>query len=252
MLISVSDQPASERIHNKFTAVNIKDFGHFRSTILNNAWSPIVWQGGVRKGCNFVSARVCAVDVDYGLTTQEALDTASGLKIIIAPTKSHTSDKQRFRAIMFFEKTITDPGEYQATMKWAIDLFGGDACGDLGRFFYPSKSIRNFEGTHPVMVRAAEIKPPPSGGDDYQLTGRLPFEVRVFFKDGTLCRSGSRHSTIYYVARRLAGLGLPLETVLHMINEAPFSRKRVGGRITDTEIERTVVDAFNREAKTSG
>lgn len=256
MDLSVSREPFYRKSQTRFRTVTVQDKRHFKDIILNTSWSPIVFAGGGRRSSNFLSARVCAVDVDHGLSISSAKSMlrGAGLKSIIATTKSHREGADRFRVIAFFETLITDLKTYEYNITKVISAFGGDACGDGGRYFFPSREIVFDQdgrgvtvGREPVETDAPAAYEPPK----HLARDKLPLRVKMFLK-GHLQPDWSRHATIYYAARVLASCGVPFETVTRTILELDFDRRRVGGYITDSEIERTIADAFDKEAKRNG
>lgn len=114
--------------------------------ILNRVWSPIVWRDGQRRRENFRAARLAVIDVDAGLTLDEARAMCDGRAHIIATTKSHQKDKggvicDRFRVVLFFDRTIKDLREYEYNVSMIQRRFRADVTKDGARFYWPSKLV---------------------------------------------------------------------------------------------------------------
>ena len=110
----------------------------------NYAVSPIEWSGGVRKGCNFFAADWLALDIDNGMSIEEAKKFFWEYKIVIGTTKSHgkKGKNDRYRVFIPFEHTIDCQYIYKGTLKIFIEATEADeACLDLARFFWPCKEI---------------------------------------------------------------------------------------------------------------
>ncbi|NQV36488.1 MAG: hypothetical protein HQ509_00605 [Candidatus Marinimicrobia bacterium] len=106
-------------------------------------YSFIIWKGGNRKSANFSSAQGTVIDVDNGLTIQEAIDRlkVQGLNYIIIPSKSHTAEKHRFHCILFFDKPVYSRTTYQKIATQVITKMFPEADGsvtDAARFIYGS------------------------------------------------------------------------------------------------------------------
>ncbi|MCB0390553.1 MAG: hypothetical protein KDD58_04650 [Bdellovibrionales bacterium] len=120
-------------------------FSDLQKLITTSDWSPIVFKDNYRKGENFLSTDLIVLDVDDGVSLKQAAVRLINHSFIIAPTRSHQQDKNgkccdRFRVILFLEKTITDPEEYKATWKKVSELFPecDQSCKDTARFYYSS------------------------------------------------------------------------------------------------------------------
>lgn len=94
-----------------------------------------------RKQTNFIAAGFLAVDIDHGLSVQNALDDdfVQRYACILYTTASHTEDFPRFRIVFELEVAITDPVKMKNAFTGLIQRFGGDAaCKDSCHMFYGS------------------------------------------------------------------------------------------------------------------
>jgi hypothetical protein len=103
------------------------------------AWSASVFRG-FRLKANFHSADFIAIDVDDGLTIDEAMEICEREKLtsLCLPSPSYTHDNQRFRIIFPLETTISDQRMYDATWSRLREIFPmlDASCSDASRFFY--------------------------------------------------------------------------------------------------------------------
>jgi hypothetical protein len=98
-------------------------------------------KGGWRQQSNFTEAGFLAVDIDHGLTVQNALDDefVQRYASILYTTPSHTEDFPRFRLVFELEVSITDAVKMRNALTGLIMRLGGDtACKDACHMFYGS------------------------------------------------------------------------------------------------------------------
>lgn len=111
------------------------------------SWSPIVFNDSYRKGTNFNSCDIVALDVDGGFSLEQAINQFQNDKHIIATSKNHQKDKNgvisdRYRVLLFLDKDVNSE-EYVKVMKcfkqWHqfIDV----SCVDTARFFFPCDEV---------------------------------------------------------------------------------------------------------------
>jgi hypothetical protein len=96
-------------------------------------------KNGRRKAENFTASDVLAVDVDDGLSLDEAL-AHSYIKdkcSFLYTTPSHTPEQHRFRLVFEIENTITDANDMEHALTGLVAKVGGDkACTDACRMFF--------------------------------------------------------------------------------------------------------------------
>lgn len=132
--------------------VNLDRITKLTQFLVTNTWSPYIYEGRYRKAQNFKEAYFFALDVDKGLTIEEAqrrLETDLKVQYIIAPTKSHTEEAHRFRIIFPLNPKAPLKSKEQVYVLFRIlkKFFpeADDACKDPARLFYPSKSIACYD-----------------------------------------------------------------------------------------------------------
>ena len=98
-------------------------------------------KNGWRQQSNFTEAGFLAVDIDHGLTVQDALEDefVQRYASMIYTTPSHTEEFQRFRIVFELEVVITDAMRMRDALTGLIMRLGGDkACKDACHMFYGS------------------------------------------------------------------------------------------------------------------
>lgn len=97
---------------------------------------------GRRSAKTFVCAGFIAVDIDHGITWNEAVanDYVKRFASIMYTTVSHTEKCNRFRIVFELAREITDATEMTHAYNGIIKKFGGDkSCKDPCRMFFGSK-----------------------------------------------------------------------------------------------------------------
>lgn len=97
---------------------------------------------GKRSRNNFIASDFVAVDIDGGMTIEQAMNDPYVIQYagIIYPTWNNTPSHNRFRIVFFLEKTIQDANTMESAYTGLIRMFGGDgACKDACRIFYGNK-----------------------------------------------------------------------------------------------------------------
>lgn len=118
---------------------NIKDL---LSIISTYGYSPNIFNG-FRKQDNFKYTDFCILDIDEGLSIQDAhiRIEKTDLTCICLPTSSHTEQNHRFRLIFPLSSRIDNINDFKSTMGVLVDIFpeADPSCtGDYSRFFFPS------------------------------------------------------------------------------------------------------------------
>jgi hypothetical protein len=127
--------------------IQVDNIDFLISAVTSYAWSPSVFDG-VRSNDNFVSTDFMAVDVDNGLTIEEAEKTVqkSGLAALCLPSSSHTPEAHRFRLVFPLAKTIFSKKIFDDTWDYLLELFPtlDAACSDYCRFYIRSSMDDGF------------------------------------------------------------------------------------------------------------
>jgi hypothetical protein len=117
------------------------------NTVTSFGWSPCIFSG-YRNNNNFVSCDFMSLDVDSGLTIEEAESRVQklGLASLCLPSPSFTPEFHKFRLIFPLAKTILNTEDFDATWDWLQQQFPElDAqCSDYARWYAPSKMEAGF------------------------------------------------------------------------------------------------------------
>jgi hypothetical protein len=115
--------------------------------VTSYGWSPSVF-AGFRHNDNFVSTDFMSLDIDSGLTIEEAEKRIQnlGLACLCLPSPSHTKESHRFRLIIPLAKTILNYDDFDATWDWLQGQFPelDTQCSDYARWYAPSKMDDGF------------------------------------------------------------------------------------------------------------
>ncbi len=115
--------------------------------ICNNAWSPSIFTE-YRRQDGFISTDLMVLDIDDGMTIEEAEKVVHSLDIatLCIPSTSHSDEAHRFRLIFPLSKTISKVGVFEATMRKLAEVFPADpSCvGDTARFYFGGKLVDGF------------------------------------------------------------------------------------------------------------
>jgi hypothetical protein len=151
--------------------------------VTSYAWSPSVFKGP-RLQENFLSADFIALDIDSGLTIEEAEKRCIelNLTVLCVPSTSHKPEAHRFRLIFPTLRSITSNEEYQATASKLFEKFpeADPKCvTDSARFFFGSTTNDGFwqEGDFlPVELPT----PPKAKTKGYVHSGeRVPVDMSI-------------------------------------------------------------------------
>lgn len=124
-------------------------------------WSPCIFSG-YRNNNNFLSCDFMSLDVDSGLTIEEAEKRVQKLELacLCLPSPSFTQEFHKFRLIFPLAKTILITEDFDATWDWLQQQFPElDAqCSDYARWYAPSKMEAGFwqDGNFLVPKKAPE------------------------------------------------------------------------------------------------
>ena len=118
------------------------------NTVTSNAWSPFVFSGKKIQD-NFVSTDFAVLDIDEGLSIEEAQKrvTEANITCLCLTTTSHKADKPRFRLIFPLAQTIKNVKIYKATMEELREAFpeSDKACvTDTARLYFGSTKEDGF------------------------------------------------------------------------------------------------------------
>jgi hypothetical protein len=101
--------------------------------------------GDIRRSVNFKATDILAIDIDAGMTLDEAMgnDIVKRYASLIYTTASHSPDRHRFRLVFALPRTITDGKELRAATRSLARRLGGDMSAiDPARVFYGSTNCK--------------------------------------------------------------------------------------------------------------
>jgi hypothetical protein len=244
--VSVGDPFNSAAHGTGWTTREVITAKQFKDIILKNTWSAIVWREGKRKQDNFVGSSYAVLDLDDGITIEDArakLDSQK-LSYIIAPSRNHRKEKNgitadRFRIVMKFEKPILNLEDYRYNMRLLIREWEADpACKDGARFFFPSQHIYSFGIGSPLPVKQ---EPPKEKTICHHPVDEIPNWAEKFLRFGEICGRG-RNNSIYACSLVLKELGFSKEDTFLKISGSPFPRNDFG----ENEIRSAINSAFKK------
>lgn len=147
---------------------------------------------GKRSAANFKCAGFLAVDIDSGLTIEDAQSVPlyKNHCALLYTTASHTDENHRFRLAFELESPITTRERMEAAYSGLIATFGGDkACRDASRLFFGSSSgiqIAQFG----LKLPASEVDKLVEIGKDFMSRTRAAAKVTTADLAGATTKSG--------------------------------------------------------------
>ena len=147
-IIDKSDKPTLKNNNGTFKNVDITA-AELADSIKSGYAFCAQHKGGWRQQSNFTGAGFLAVDIDHGLTVQNALDDefVKQYASILYTTPSHTEEFQRFRIVFELDVAITDAMKMRDALTGLIMRLGGDtSCKDACHMFYGSTT------SNPVVI----------------------------------------------------------------------------------------------------
>ncbi|GJD65630.1 hypothetical protein [Methylobacterium frigidaeris] len=117
----------------------------FIAAVTQRGWAYCAQLGGSRKGSNFLACNVASVDVDYGLTVEEALANPFVRQhaLLLYTTVRHSSNAHRFRVVFLLPEKITSPRRMRAINRGLTRCLGGDmAATDPTRISFGNRNAQ--------------------------------------------------------------------------------------------------------------
>ncbi len=186
------DPTKTTQVHEVLRLTSLRELA---SQTLKTAWSPIIFNG-TRAIANFKIALLLVLDIDGGISVEEALEIFSSYRHVITTTRNHQREKRRgnsvspptdrLRVIIPFEKAILSRADYTETMRGALEKFpfADRACVDLARMYFPGgETLSAKEEGHCWPVSRTEIN-----------KGHLSKSTRDFLQNG--CQPGEWHNRL--------------------------------------------------------
>jgi len=100
----------------------------FKAAVCQRGWAYCPQLTGARKGANFLACNIASVDVDHGLTIEDALahPLIRQSALLIYTTPRHTPEAHRFRIVFLLPETITSARQMRAINRALARALGGD------------------------------------------------------------------------------------------------------------------------------
>jgi hypothetical protein len=206
MRISVGRSPEDLK---HFDPVEVT-FEKLSEIIVAQNYSLSLFRDGVRRKANFLETNFIGLDFDGGYSLDQAKQDFSEYWHIIAPTKSHGTEKNgviadRFRVILLLDSPITDCETFETTWFELFKLYphADKACKDASRFFYPSKEILAVKRKGKKVVPKSpvvetELDKALNVSPSSDLKGKLSNATTRFMFEGA--PKGSRHDALFKAA----------------------------------------------------
>jgi hypothetical protein len=257
-----SEQAISDGLYTwGYRVVDVSNIMDFINCITCHVWSPIAFKNGHRHHTNFIAAQYGVLDIDEGVSIKQFKKSfiKRGLFFLIAPSANHWKDKiikgklskaqDRFRAILKFDRIITDINEYD----YSVEKLFIECKADMGsrgpsRLFFQAPSIDSFNigGNIKVLTPTEEWlnkrrEPNVKAKEIYKATGKMQRNIEGFLKHGQVF-GGARHTSILVTACSLIDFEFTRDDAINLINSAPFDRRRLNGKDIDISEITNAVD----------
>lgn len=122
-----------------FNTSHISTVDEIIEIITENHWSPMIFATGTRSIENFLSTDFLVVDIDDGMTIDQAIKICSKMNVVavIAPSTSHTPEHHKFRVVLPLSRTITNMEDYVVSWAKLAEYFPSidPICKDNARYY---------------------------------------------------------------------------------------------------------------------
>lgn len=238
-----------------FTPQEIESLHELSEVITKTNWSCGIFKDDHRNIENFISSDFMALDIDDGVSIEEAARRLKDYSHIIAPSRNHKKEKNgliadRFRAVVVLDKKIDNKNDYYTTYQKLLELFpeADTACKDPSRLFYPSKEVYNVK-TQKERFSVVEYKEP-----------KVEQDVTEFIKRGQLSRptldllqfgapAGTRHSRLYKAAKDAAENNYSLDDFVDLVKDANNRLNIWNTEEWESDVIVTTKDAFSGQTR---
>lgn len=181
MMISYYPYPISGKplsyLRKDYRTLRISSLKELIPRLTSTSWSPVIWKEGYPKESNFLSADLCVLDFDDGVTSLEKAKSIFGqFAHIIATTKSHQKEKNgltcdRFRVVIPFENSIFTVAKFRWNMRKYLQRYQSDmACIDGARTYLPCFDVISLKemGDKLPTYDIPKTKPKPFNMEQYK------------------------------------------------------------------------------------
>lgn len=165
---------------------------------------------GERHKQNFVSSDLIVIDIDEGLTLEQAEQhpLVADCATLIYTSASHTAEHHRFRIVFVLESTITDPEEYEMALNCFVQEFGADRkARSAASLFYGNTDAQIFLHNKGLSNdRLDAFLATAAGGApkkvDFARSGATKRGMRCIAVDEILTTANGRQGTLDQLAAR--------------------------------------------------
>ena len=201
--------------------------------------SPIVWHDGRRKQANFKSAEWLVLDIDDGMSLEDAVKEFKGYTHVIGTTRHHRLPKgekrivrDRFRVWLKLNGRCDKLEDYTATVKFYVAKYGGDdQAVDGARKFLPCNEIVSM-GTGTLLDVKRFVPQPVRPRPSFKPLPHqyIPMFIAHLLETGG--PDGARNHSCFKVGRYLGSNGFTEGEIVDMVvNSAIPSPKATLGEI---------------------
>jgi hypothetical protein len=241
-----------------FRATEVPSFEKLAELICKLPYSLGTFRNDYRNKENFIQTQAIGLDFDDGMTLTEAEENFKDFIHIIAPTRSHRTEKNgkvadRFRVILLLSEPITDSEIFESTWfslaeKWPnLDR----ACKDASRYFFPSSHVHSIkaDGFLVDVVHPVKTKAEPDEAQFYApgQRGKLGAETCKLLIEGA--ENGGRNHAVFKAAKDYQQNLYTLEEAVSEITQALEDNGTIASDFTAAEVEAAIRSAYGKEAR---
>ena len=211
----------ARQAHENFKLFTTNHFQELKPIIESYIWSPIIFDGGKRKQENFMYAQIMALDFDGTLQIRDAMQMFDGYTTMIGLTKSHTTEKNKFRVLIPFSEPLDRLYEYRRVMGYLTKKYRSDrSCIDGARFYFPCKKVVQYRTCRETMkICFPKTSRPTNKKHSFNYDGKvLPKHIRLFVERGITFGVG-RNQSAFVSGFHLARCGLGKSDSVSMIEK---------------------------------
>lgn len=240
-----------------FKAQNVENLYELGQTIMQTNWSCGVFKEEHRNIDNFEYSDFMALDIDEGVSIEEASRRLKDYSHIIAPSKSHKIEKNgsiadRFRIVMVLDKRIDNKDDYYTTYQDLLELFpeADRACKDPSRMYYPSKEVYQV-AVNKQRFKVTEYEAPQAETEAFvvEKKGQLSRPTLDLLQFGA--PQGTRHGRLFKAAKDALENNYTQEEFGALITEMIERTGNWGSdSINDNDLS-TINDAYSQDPRYS-